>query len=617
MVTSAVTPARAASIKAAKRAASGAGPRHCGQAFVAYGTRHTGFWTRILNRYHARRAAFGAAPTGFVSSPEPRSIGRVARGRQMCAGNFLFAGHVVEAPATGIWDLEPPDAAFEDALHGFTWLDDLAAAGDMRARAAAQAWTAEWTSRFGRGLGPGWTPESTGRRIIRWINHAIFLLQAQEKGWSDAYFRALGAQTIFLSRRWQAAPPGVPRFEALTGLIYAGLALTGMERHVAPAMAALARECDAQIDGRGGIDSRNPEELLEVFTLLNWTSAALAELGRIPPKPILSAIERIAPTLRALRHADGGLARFHGGGRGIEGRLDQALASSGVRTPPGDGLAMGFARLNAARTTMIIDVAPPPSGAGQHRGHASTLAFELTSGRRPVIVNCGAGEIFGLDWARAGRATASHSVLELEGYSSSRFGARKRVEGRWTEVLTEVPEDVRMRQTNEPGGVGLIAGHDGYVRTHGLTHVRTIELSSNGRSLAGDDTIATIGEADSEAFDRAMDREKLQGIPYHIRFHLHPDVDATLDLNGAAVSMALRSGEIWIFRHDGVATLSLDASVYLQQGRLHPRATKQIVLSGRSRENATRVRWTLAKAQDTPEHVRDFERDESMFDELT
>ena len=27
-------------------------------------------------------------------------------------------------------------------------------------------------------------------------------------------------------------------------------------------------------------------------------------------------------TLRALRHADGGLARFHGGGRGIDGRLD-------------------------------------------------------------------------------------------------------------------------------------------------------------------------------------------------------------------------------------------------------------------------------------------------------
>jgi len=393
-----------------------------------------------MNRFHARRAARGTPAAGFVSQPEPRTIGRVARGRQLCAGNFLFAGHMVAAPETVIWDLPMPDRWFEEELHGFTWLDDLAAAGDSLARARAQIWTEEWVRRFGKGTGPGWTPESTGRRLIRWINHAIFLLNAQDSAGSEAYYRSLGHQTIFLSRRWQMTSPGVPRFEALTGLIYAGLALIGMEAHVAPAVAALARECTGQIDLDGGIPTRNPEELLEVFTLLNWASSALAEAGQIPPKPILAAIERIAPTLRALRHSDGSLARFHGGGRGLEGRLDHALANSGVRTPAGDALSMGFARLSAARTSLIIDVAAPPTGVGQDGGHASTLAFELTSGRRPLIVNCGSGLPFGEDWARAGRATASHSTLEIEGYSSSRFGARKRVGGRISDILADEPE---------------------------------------------------------------------------------------------------------------------------------------------------------------------------------
>jgi uncharacterized heparinase superfamily protein len=536
----------------------------------------------------------------------------------MAAGNFLFAGHVIEAPDTSLWQLGVADPALDDELHGFTWLDDLAAAGDAKARAVAQDWTEEWIARYGRGRGAGWTPDNTGRRLIRWINHALFVLQPKDKDWSDAFYRSLGQQTVFLSRRWQAAPPGVPRFEALAGLIYAGLALIGMDGLVTPAITALSKECDGQIDGRGGIASRNPEELLEVFTLLTWTSSALAEVGKIPPKPILGAIERIAPTLRALRHSDGGLARFHGGGRGIEGRLDQALASSGVRTPPGEGLAMGYARLSAGRTSLIMDVAPPPSGPGQGLGHASTLALEITSGRRAMVVNCGAGTPFGTDWAQAGRATASHSVLELEGYSSSRFAAVKgRRAAQNTGPLTEIPQDVRMRQTADDGGIGLIAGHDGYVKTHGLTHVRTIELSKDGRSVAGDDTIATISEADNQVFDQALDREKLQGVPFHIRFHLHPDVDARLDLNGTAVSMALRSGEIWVFRHDAIARLSLDPSVYLQQGRLRPRACKQIVLSGRATEYATRIRWTLAKAQDTPAHIRDLERDESLYEPLT
>ena len=181
------------------------------------------------------------------------------------------------------------------------------------------------------------------------------------------------------------------------------------------------------------------------------------------------------------------------------------------------------------------------------------------------------------------------------------------------DALVETPNDVRMRQSADAGGTGLIAGHDGYSATHGLTHVRTIDLSSNGRSLAGDDTIATVSDEDNGRFDAALDRVKLQGIQLHIRFHLHPDVDATVDTGGAAISLALKSGEIWVFRHDGVAELTLQPSVYLEKGRLKPRATKQIVLSAKALEYATRVRWTLAKAQDTPAHVRDLERDESAF----
>ena len=82
-------------------------------------------------------------------------------------------------------------------------------------------------------------------------------------------------------------------------------------------------------------------------------------------------------------------------------------------------------------------------------------------------------------------------------------------------------------------------------------------------------------------------------------------------MGGAAVSMALKSGEIWVFQHDGAMTLTLDPSVYLEKGRLNPRATKQVVLSGVTVEYATRIRWTLAKAQETPNAVRDLERDDS------
>ena len=557
---------------------------------------------RFADRLAAWRAGFTHPASGFVSQPEPRSIGMVARGRQLVAGNLLLGGVLVEAPGRTLWEAMSPEPGFIEAAHGFTWLDDLAAAGDLAARARAQDWVFDWIARFGRGKGPGWTPDLTGRRLIRWINHALMLLSGKDRAESEAFFAALTRQTVYLSRRWKAAAPGLPRFEALTGLVCAGLALTGMERLTTPALAALARDCASEINSEGGIPTRNPEELLEVFTLLTWAAQTLDEAGRKAPPELTAAIMRIAPTLRALRHADGGLARFHGGGRGLEGRLDHALAQSGIRPMAITGLAMGFARMAAGRTTVIVDAKSPPEGRASTAAHASTLAFEMTSGRRPVIVSCGSGAPFGAEWRRAGRATASHSTLTIDGYSSSRLGQAER--------LTDRAQVVPPRTTHGPDGQALLIGHTGWAATHGLTHMRGLELSPDGRALMGQDTLGALTGAERRRFDAVMSSIKLQGVPFSIRFHLHPEVDAQIDLGGAAVSLGLRSGEIWVFRHDGVATLSLEPSVYLEKGRLKPRATKQIVLSARVLDYAAEVGWTLAKAQDTPLAIRDLERDE-------
>lgn len=568
--------------------------------------------TRWMNHLHARVASLSRPATAFSTTPEPRTIGSFARGRQITGGNFLFAGYLVEAPETPIWDLPMPDDGFEAELHGFTWLDDLAAVGDIHATKRAQDWTHDWVARFGRGKGPGWTPDLTGRRLIRWINHAILLLNGQERAVSNAYFRSLASQTLFLSRRWKAASPGLPRFEALTGLIYAGLALDGMDAHVGHAMRALAQECAREIDEGGGLSTRNPEELLEVFTLLNWAAAALEDAGRMPGAAHVAAIQSVAPVLRALRHADGGLARFHGGGRGLEGRLDRSLASSGVKAAPQVGLAMGYARLSHGRTSVILDAAAPPRVDASANAHASTLAFELTSGRRPVIVNCGSGATFGKAWRRAGRATPSHSTLGIEGLSSSRLGQAGRVSDREAELLVDAPRDVRFERNEVDGGTRFVVGHDGYQESHGLTHIRTLHLGYDGRALRGEDVLAALNAPAKKRFDLAFDKTKLQGIAFSIRFHLHPDVDATLDMNGTAVSMALKSGEIWVLRAQGEAKLSLEQSVYLEKSRLSPRATKQVVLTGAAMEYATRVSWSLAKAQETPSAVRDYAMDDVL-----
>ena len=549
---------------------------------------------RWVNRLHAIWACLSPPAAAFTMMSDTRVTGSVERGRRLAGGDFRFAGISLSAPGQDIWDLSMPSAEFEAAVHGFEWLDDLTAVCDLHTNRLAQDWTHDWIRRCRLGSGAGWTPELTGRRVLRWINLADQLLAGQGREKSDAFRRSLSAQAVFLSRRWKATRPGLPRFEALAGLIQASAALSGMESHMRRASRALARECRSSIDSQGAMASRNPEELLEVFFLLNWAAAALQAAGQPPENEHRAAVSAMAPVLRSLRHVDGSLARFHGGGRGTVGKLDWALANAAVRRVPRQQLAMGYARVAHGRTTMIVDIAPPAASAN---AHASTLAFELTCGMHPLIVNCGSGKAFGRKWRMVARTTSSHSTLDVEGYSSSRFGAASGVLGEGAERTVRAPANVTLERNDYDDGTCIVAGHDGYRGRCGLNHWRTLHVDPEGGMLTGEDVLfATSGDG-QKRFDALLSAERLAGVPFNIRFHLHPDVEVEMGAEGRDASMLLQNGEIWILRCPGDVQLTLEPSVFLESASTSPRSTNQVVLSGFAMEYSTRVSWIIAKAR--------------------
>tara|TARA_B110000483_G_scaffold236865_1_gene310682 strand:+ start:677 stop:2197 length:1521 start_codon:yes stop_codon:yes gene_type:complete len=496
-----------------------------------------------------------------------------------------------------VWSLPPPSDLFAAELHGFGWLDDLAAFGDQGAKTKAQAWVLEWISGFGMGKGPGWSADLTGRRLIRWINHSSFFLNQLSKSKKSIICHSMALQTLLLVRSWHQTSPGRARFEALCGLVCATQFLAGMGQLLGPALGALEVECQTQIDAEGVINSRNPEELLDVFSLLTWVKQTL-NMTKIPVPDILTdRVAHIAPVLRCLRHGDGTLARFHGGGQGSEHILDQALAISGVRPSVPQDRAMGFARLNAGATSLIMDVAAPPLGPARFSAHASTCAFELSVGRNRLVVNCGSGLSFGDDWQIASRSTASHATAGIEGLSSSRFSHTKTG---YFQALKEAPKIVSVQKTEAFDGVRLHVNHNGYQASHGLIHARTLDLPVDGKGLVGEDALYAPDSGDIKRLD-AMREKSSDALQYSVRFHLHPDVVPSLEFDGNAVSLTLVNGDVWVFRHQGANQLLLEDSVYFEEGRLHPRPTAQITLVGEIKEITTHVRWSLAKASENPQ----------------
>nr|WP_245218819.1 heparinase II/III family protein [Rubellimicrobium aerolatum] len=553
----------------------------------------------------AARLAARTGVSGPVAWPEPRVAGDPARGRLILKGRVRVGAELMDAAGRSVWDLAPgePEAA---ALHGMGWLDDLLALGTAPARRLAQDWVAEWIARHGSGAGPGWTPELSAGRLIRLMGHARVLLHPPGVG--EAWLaRAVAAEARFLGWRWRQAAGARARVEALAALLGAGLALPGRGRLAVTALAALVAEAGRAVDAQGAVASRNPEELLEILALLVEANAALVAAGRAADPALAATVARGAPTLRALRHADGGLARFHGGDRGAEGLADRVLAAAGrpsVAVLRGTAVPrpMGFFRLAAGRTTVMVDAAAPPQGADSVAAHASTLAFELTSGRRPVVVSLGPGRGFGARWRRAARATPSHSTLALEQVSSARLGPLR--PGEAGERLVAGPARVLVEAQALDDGLKVEVAQDGWRASHGLTHARTLQLSPDGRLLRGEDLLTTLTAADGAAFDAALEASSHLGLAVAVRFHLHPDAEAAPEADGR-IAIRLPSGEEWLFAAGEEGDLALEPSIHLEEGRLRPRPSRQIVLGTRALRPTTRLRWTLAKGRGTPEGLRD------------
>ncbi|WP_085787354.1 heparinase II/III family protein [Ketogulonicigenium robustum] len=525
-------------------------------------------WTArqdILNRFYARRAGGSRIAPSFARPPEPFVMGEAERGRHLMAGRFVLDGRLVDVLGAAIWD----NAMYAAPLQRFDWLGDLAALGDDAARRRAQGWVWEWIDRYGKGA--GWTPQTAAARLVNMLHHAAFALQGMSDAAQRGYMQALGRQARYLSRSWALLPEGVERIYVLAALNMAASDLVGMDRLRAKAEALLLRDLTGKISPEGEVQGRNPDDQAGLFIQLVLVATHRRAGGAAVPSKLQVAIASMAPVLRGLRHADGSLVRMQGSNGGHPAALDAALSLSEVKTPAGTRLHMGFARINAGRMVVIADAAAAPAS-----GHASATAIEVSVGRRPLLTSCGDGAPFGRDWLQAGRATASHSTMVIDA------GSR--------------PADVMFARTALDGGTRLELGHDGWRAAHGLVYARQIDVDLAGRAVVAEEMLMTISPEDQTRFDRAMVLTGGRGVDFALRFHLHPDVSVLPQDDATQVNFVLKNGEVWTFSHDGQARLTVEPSVFMENGAASPRNTHQVVLSGRVMSYATRMRWALGRA---------------------
>ncbi len=519
--------------------------------------------------YHL--SLLGRAPSALALRLDEPWPGQPGQGTALLSGEFRFAGETVRGTTPPWTAATRPQWRAE--LHGFAWLADLVAAGGAAAQQAARGWTADWLDRCDAWDRVAWRADVTGNRLFAWIEHADLLVGRREHDALRARLLASTArQARHLARVAANEPAGVRRLAALRGLVAAAAALGG-ERRLARALVWLEREAAAQILPDGAHVERSPAAQLAALRYLIDTRAALRARHAEIPAALQSAIDRAAPMLRFFRHGDGTLALFNGADEGESGLVHLVLARAEAKgRPPASAPYAGFQRLQAGRTLVIADTGVPPPAGLDGEAHAGTLSFEMGHGRERLIVNCGGYHGANAEWRNVARATAAHSTLVVGDTNSSEIRADGGLGRRPTHVPCERAED--------GGSQWLTASHDGYSANFGLTHARQLFLAAEGDDLRGE--------------DRLTGRS---GQNFAIRFHLHPQVQASLTQDGATALLRLPSGAGWRLRAQG-AVMSLGESVYLGGGEL--RKSQQVLLDGHVGSAGATVKWALRREAKKP-----------------
>jgi uncharacterized heparinase superfamily protein len=484
-------------------------------------------------------------------------------------GKTIRVGHLINSIKATSSPTESNDTQPELAsnVHRFQWLADLDASGLDTAPTVARELTALWIDVHGRWNNQSWASREMAQRIGFLMIHAPFLLNDSDDIFKDAFFTSLHSQMAHFRRLTSLDIVQDDGFDADKAQILYALMFDEPSRRLVGDQGRLAKRIDEEILPDGGHRSRNPGVHLISLRNLIEIRAGLLAMGHGTPVWLQTAIDRMTPMLRTFCHGDGQLCLFNGSGMVKRDTVAEVLEISAAK-----GRAIvnaphsGIQRLSAGQTVVVMDTGVPDQG-GQNES-AGTLAFEFSSGRRRIVVNCGMPSPASASLKEICRGSAAHSALILMNRNSSEINGPVFMGNRRAHRVDHSRQEIDKNTLVE-------AEHDGYFPLFGLYHRRALYLSADGFDIRGEDNIRG---------DHLID-----GV---IRFHLHPDVDASLVEGGTSVLLRVGKTMGWRFKTSS-SSVSLEDSVYFGDGPR--RQCQQIVVPFSHVASNTTLKWRFQR----------------------
>lgn len=490
------------------------------------------------------------------------------RGKHIVNRRFTLAGCDISFSRQTGWYAKEATLPWLRALHGFSWMRDVAAYHDEKKSAKRlRQFVEDWMHTSEPFHSVSDEPAVIGERLANWATYAQHIALGSSPKFRRQLLRSVQSQAWRLRRTIIRRTPGAFSLPAIRGLLLVSLAV--------PGCGFLYREARTWLDyylaGLQGLATkareRNPIYLHGTLRGLIDIQAAM-RFRHYDDEVLDGMIADLVNILRHVLHEDGGFALFNGAIEGDVADIAYTLAYESLTgiapvTPEELLERTGYARLEAGESRIFMDIGVPEHA--QADAYHGTQSFEWSHAGQRCIVNCGAYVGNDAAWSRVVRTTAAHSTLCMDNRNSNQFSGEY-VARLSSPLAQDARPTVQHRLASRDGYLFLEGIYNGYTPYSGLIHTRQLLINDKGTRFSGADYL-----------NHANGYGEINSHDVHLRFHLHPSVQAKRLMNGMIILQLPERGGKWSFQASLGQATELEESIYLGiDGR--PMLSYQIVV---------------------------------------
>ena len=450
--------------------------------------------------------------------------GDADNGYQILEGYISFYGETVFFKHS-LWGNNGASQTWNNELHSFCWIRDLRAVGSNKARIFSRKLVVDWITKFKNWDKLSWRSDILSKRICFLLENFSFYCSSAEEELQEIVIKSLSKQSKHLISYALSDIKGFERIFCVKAIIIASLSFRPLQKYLDLGCNLALNEIDRQITTEGLHKQKSPKIHLEFLQVLidirNFFSLSKKQI----PKKINETISKMAAFLKFYRHGDGSLATFNNSTPVSKFFVDQILlrSNSKIKVPDSCNI-LGLHRISENKITVLMDAGNP----SKESLYAGSLSFELSFGKKIIIVNSGSPHIQNKKWAEAMKSSAAHTTLTIDDINSSDIFFEKGKKGRIAKVWS--------KKYNDGKSHWIESSHNGYKEIFGLIHNRKIHIDTSNKLIRGQDSLI-----------RTPGYYKKKPKLCQIRFHIHPEVEVNGTSGRKKVVLRLNDGEGWEF----------------------------------------------------------------------